>query len=259
MALQCDRREFTRGNVIAFTKTDHYAPRPMAEYWKDVDEAELWSIDSRSGTPRKAVKAIGLAVIDVEGSQYLAQALHEDDCEILMTEITPKECHVEIRLFGPEEKRYHFCVCGARDPLKGFIAYSHRDEDLKRELQTHLYSLRSKVEFWSDEEQLAGAEWERKIEERLAQAEVVILLLTPEFFKSDFCQHEMRTALNRYRSDAALVIPVLVRNVFFKASEVAALQVLPRNRRPVVNWEDRNDAYVEIAEEIERALAARSR
>lgn len=70
-----------------------------------------------------------------------------------------------------------------KPPLKLFISYSHKDQSYLDELTTHLSLLRRDgiIADWNDRKINAGQEWERQIDTNLEQADIVVLLVSPDF------------------------------------------------------------------------------
>jgi CheY-like chemotaxis protein len=59
----------------------------------------------------------------------------------------------------------------------------------------------------------------------------------------------------RHENGEATVIPVIVRPCNFKVDPiVSSLQVLPKNARPVTSWNDRDDAWMNVVDGINRVL-----
>ena len=72
---------------------------------------------------------------------------------------------------------------------------------------------------------------------------------------SEYCYSiEMERALERHKAGEARVIPILLKPVDWSGAPFGSLQVLPRNRRAVTSWKDRNAAFAEIAKEIRETL-----
>src|SRR5262249_4445290 len=65
---------------------------------------------------------------------------------------------------------------------------------------------------------------------------------------------EMEQALQRHRTGLANVIPLLLRPVDWQPASFAHLQALPRNGKPVTRWEDRDEAFADIAKDIRLAI-----
>jgi internalin A len=149
----------------------------------------------------------------------------------------------------------------ARPPAPGrrqldvFISYSHRDERFKDELETHLKLLQrvGLIREWHDRNIEAGDEWRSRIDDHIDRADIVILLISADFIASDYCyEKEMRRALERHAAGDARVIPVIVRDVNWKLAPFAALQMLPRDARPVGDAPSRDAAWRAVSEAIER-------
>ena len=94
-----------------------------------------------------------------------------------------------------------------------FISYSHRDEELRDELEIHLKLLNRQgvIRTWYDREISAGEEIDSRISTELEKADIILLLVSPYFLASDYCYEvEMQRAMERHREGSARVIPVLV-------------------------------------------------
>jgi hypothetical protein len=138
-----------------------------------------------------------------------------------------------------------------------FISYAHEDEPFKDELDKHLKVLKrsSKVEIWNDRELVAGQEWDAGIMEELARANIILLLISVDFNASDFIwDKELAAAMVRHQEGTARVVPVILRKCDWTDLPYAILQALPRNATPVADYENRDDAYTEIAQGIEQLV-----
>src|SRR5258708_39265386 len=121
-------------------------------------------------------------------------------------------------------------------PAALFYSYSHRDEDLRRKLETHLAPLRREGVFgeWHDHMIGAGTEWKGQIDAHLNAAKVILLLISADFLASDYCYDvEMMRALERQANDEARVIPIILRPVDWQNAPFAKLQVLPTAGKPI--------------------------
>ena len=138
-----------------------------------------------------------------------------------------------------------------------FFSYARQDKTLRDKLEDHLSNLkyRGLIETWHDREISAGTEWARQIDIHLDTADIILLLISSSFMASEYCYSiEMQRALERHDKKEASVIPILLRPVLFTDAPFAKLQFLPSNRKPVVNWRNRDGAFVDIALGIERVV-----
>ena len=129
--------------------------------------------------------------------------------------------------------------------LRVFFSYSHKDETLRNELETHLKLLqyRSLISTWHDRKIEAGEEWKQKIDENLERADIILLLVSVDFIASAYCYAlEMTRALQRHEEKSARVIPIILRDVDLAGSPFVKLQGLPSNLNPVTKWPDRDSA-----------------
>jgi TIR domain len=91
------------------------------------------------------------------------------------------------------------------------FCYAREDELFLNQLKAHLKPLqrRGLIEVWHDRDISAGMEWEREISQHLNTAQIILLLISPDFMNSDYCYGvEMKRALERHERKEAQVIPI---------------------------------------------------
>ena len=136
-----------------------------------------------------------------------------------------------------------------------FFSYAHQDKWLRDELEKHLSNLkyRGLITTWHDQDIQAGEQWAQQIDIYLSKAHIILLLISADFMASQYCYgSEMKRALERHQQREADVIPILLRPVLFTDAPFAKLQMLPTNRKPLMQWQNRDSAFVDIACGIER-------
>lgn len=144
-------------------------------------------------------------------------------------------------------------------PISLFYSYSHNDEALRDELETHLSLLRRQgvIRNWHDREMTAGTEWEGQIDRNLDAADVILLLISADFLASDYCyDKEMKRALERHAAGTARVIPVILRPCDWHSAPFWKLQALPKDGKPVTTWGNRDEAFTDIARGIRHAVTS---
>src|SRR5262245_41244834 len=95
-----------------------------------------------------------------------------------------------------------------------FISYAHADEKLKNRLLVHLGALKRErlIGVWHDRMLSPGENLDRAIEAELAAADLVILLVSPDFINSDYCtEKEMQRAFARAKDGRCKVVPVILK------------------------------------------------
>ena len=142
-------------------------------------------------------------------------------------------------------------------PFKVFISYSHRDMELRKELDRHLRMLNRQniISTWTDSDISPGTEWKPQIMENLNNAQIILLLISADFIDSEFCYSiEMEKALARHKADKARVIPIILRPVYWEIAPFGKLQALPSGGKAVTLWNSRDEAFRNIAEGIVAAV-----
>jgi nucleoside phosphorylase len=142
---------------------------------------------------------------------------------------------------------------GGRKSLKVFISYSHQDIKLLNELKKWLFPLEQQglIESWHDQQVVSGDEWSHKIASELDNADIILLLISPDFMASKYCyEREMRRAMERHAAGEARVIPIMLRPIDLGMAPFNILQSLPTRSSPVTNWADRDQAFLNIAKGI---------
>ncbi len=130
-----------------------------------------------------------------------------------------------------------------------FFSYSHKDEDLRNELEIHLASLKRQgvISTWHDRRIAAGEEFVGKISENLESANIILLLVSPYFIASDYCYEvEMKRALERHESGEAKVIPVILHPCDWHGTPFGKLLAVPRDGKPVSKFPNLHDAFLDI-------------
>jgi tetratricopeptide (TPR) repeat protein len=141
--------------------------------------------------------------------------------------------------------------------LEAFCSYAHEDEDWRNKLEKHLSSLKREklITSWYDRKIVPGTEWASEIDSHLNTAQIILLLISPDFIASDYCWgKELKTAMKRHQAGEARVIPVIIRPVDWQRTPFKKLQALPTDGKPVANWPNPDDALLNIAQGIRRAV-----
>jgi hypothetical protein len=167
-------------------------------------------------------------------------------------------------IMGTEELGLYFILAGTLEAGKReqqvFVSYSHRDEQYLRKLEVSLAGLqRNKlISIWHDSKILPGQEWGREIDENLNTADIVLLLVSPDFLASDFVySHEMTRSLERHHAGSATVVPIILRPADWQNTPLGSLQALPSNGRPVSIWGNRDEAWLNVAQGLRRLISSK--
>jgi TIR domain len=141
-------------------------------------------------------------------------------------------------------------------PISLFYSYSHKDEALRKKLETHLSLLRYEgvIRDWHDRRIVAGTEWDGIIKDSLDHAGIILLLVSADFLASKYCGDvEVARAMEHHEAGTARVIPVILRPVDWHSALFGKLQALPRDGKAVTRWKNRDEAFTDIARGIREA------
>lgn len=140
-----------------------------------------------------------------------------------------------------------------------FFCYAQEDDTLRQELEKHLQALQRQglITIWHNRNIKAGAEWEREIDKHLNTAQIILLLVSPDFMASDYCYSiEMQRALERHERGEVRVIPVILRPVLWRDTPIGKLESLPTGGTPVVSstWHDPDEAFYDIVSRLRQVI-----
>lgn len=143
--------------------------------------------------------------------------------------------------------------------IKVFCCYAHRDTSLLENLKAHLTLLQRQglISLWVDTDISPGSNWEQEIEKHLNTAHIILLLISSDFLYSDYCySKEMFRALDRHQREEAIVIPIILRPVYWQGAPFAKLQVLPTGAKPILSssWHSMDEALLDVVNGIGAAI-----
>lgn len=150
------------------------------------------------------------------------------------------------------------------EDIKAFISYRSTDSVHAAALRRHLIPftrvsepMKPKAWYldpWLDSEQLlAGDALGDSIESAIAEADLLICLLSARYFESEWCRREREMA----ETHGVRVIGVLVSQCAYQAWGFDDSIVLPPSARPVDAWPSADAAWEATVEAIRKACEAR--
>jgi len=141
--------------------------------------------------------------------------------------------------------------------VKLFFSYSHKDEDLRNELEIHLAPLKNEglISSWHDRRITAGRDLDQDISFELESSQVILLLISAHFLASKYCyEKEMARALERDKEGSAVVIPVILHPCDWQHSPFRHLRVTPTDGTPVSKYTNLQEAFAVVARDIRDAI-----
>jgi hypothetical protein len=120
---------------------------------------------------------------------------------------------------------------------KVFISYSHADKDWLDRLKRHLKPLvrEGNLDCWDDTHIQAGDDWKQEIQNALDTAQVAVLLISADFFASDFIDEtELPPLLEAAKAKGVRILPVILSaSRFARSPELARIQAVNPPSRPL--------------------------
>lgn len=143
--------------------------------------------------------------------------------------------------------------------LPVFISYAHESSQSKSMLVTHLASLKREgiIKVWDDGAILPGQEWDKKINDNLQAARIVVFLLDAHFMDSDYIHRvEVQRALELHETNKCAIIPVNLNYADLRGTPLSKFQSLPHGpSRPIASYvHNPDEAWYQVAAGIRRVV-----
>ena len=138
-----------------------------------------------------------------------------------------------------------------------FFSYSHADETLRDRLEKGLAMLKRQgaIDTWHDRRIPAGDVLDSSIDAAMEAADVVLLLVSPDFLASSYCYDvEMKRAMERHEQREARLIPVILRPCDWQESPLRSFLATPKDGKPITKWADIDEAFQDVVASIRAAL-----
>lgn len=138
-----------------------------------------------------------------------------------------------------------------------FVCCAESDALYQCALFRHLAPLRrlKRITLHHSGEFPPGENREAEIRPWIHAADIIILLLSPDFFDGHETFHvEFRTALAHQKDDGAVLLPVFIRSLDRTHTGFAGIQSLPDNGKAVRSWSDDDEAWTNVTAGIVRVI-----
>jgi hypothetical protein len=133
-----------------------------------------------------------------------------------------------------------------------YVSYDEIDLELWKKLENQLESMKEWVTVKDRFTIRAGEELKTEIANLLSNADIILLMVSPEFRTSEMCQYEVDEAMKR-RSQVR-IIPIILRPIDWSSTPYGKLQPLPKNGKPVAEATDIDKAFNTIATKIKEVV-----
>jgi hypothetical protein len=252
---------FTGGDSLDYWQTN----KTRIINWFDIDDSfakelqveklELLTFQLRDHLIEKIVRAVSRGL-----QKELSNAEQYDQIQKGWDVKETQEAQVIIPKAAGDVKRNHEAETKAAKPLKLFLSYSHKDESLKDQLDKHLTALKrsNKISVWNDRRLRGGEEWDDTIKEELQHADIILLLVSLDFIRSEYIwNYELNAAIERHKQGSCKVIPIFLSEGDYKDMPFEKLQGYPKDAIPVTSFPpgERDKIFLEIVNGLREDIA----
>ena len=131
---------------------------------------------------------------------------------------------------------------------KVFVSYAHDQLPAAKRLKTALavQEKKGKIDFWYDQDIRPGTRWEAEIEAKIGEADIIVLLLSPEFWASGFIWDKELPLVEARQRAGARVLCVMLSDNDFQDTQWSALQAVPQldgRLTPISRWPNQDAAW----------------
>jgi hypothetical protein len=146
---------------------------------------------------------------------------------------------------------------------KVFISYSHADKEWLDRLKRHLKPLvrEGNLDCWDDTHIRPGDDWKQEIQNALDTAQVAVLLISADFFASDFIDEtELPPLLDAAKAKGVRILLVIISaSQFDWNSSLARFQTVNPPDRPLAKMTpaEQEDVFNHLAQTIRAAFDPR--
>lgn len=131
--------------------------------------------------------------------------------------------------------------------IKCVISYSHSDEELFKRFLVHLkmISRTYPLQIWTDRRIKAGQDIDTNIETYFNEAEIVFILVSCDYVKSDYCyEKELEIAYHRHNASKCVIVPVILSKVAtIDELPFHSINRVPRDGRAIRSFRSREDGF----------------
>src|SRR5215469_7914611 len=113
--------------------------------------------------------------------------------------------------------------------LEIYCCYDLADLGFYQALKKQLAPLihRGWIHLWDEQQIPPGQEMMQERERHLRSADLLLLLISPDFLASETSQHLMSIALEMHRSEKTVTLPILLRPCRWQETMLSTFQILP--------------------------------
>jgi hypothetical protein len=143
-------------------------------------------------------------------------------------------------------------------PIDAFISYSHADAKALDRLHKHLAMLlrEGALSAWTDHKLLPGAKLDGEIGAALESSGLFLALISPDYLASKYCYDKEFLHAEQLAEEGRLrIVPIIIESCDWQASPFAKYLALPKDGKPISEWTNENNAFLDVVTGLRRILA----
>ncbi len=143
-------------------------------------------------------------------------------------------------------------------PATLFCAYAKTDELYYQVLEKHLDSLKQEgyIASWYSRQVVSGVNWTCVVDPHINTATIILLLLSPNFLSSDYCQgFEMQRARERHATKEAYLFPILLKSADQREALLVSSQIVSTDIEPISCSTDQDELFTHVIRTLRTTIA----
>lgn len=142
-------------------------------------------------------------------------------------------------------------------PVRLFISHSDNDVAYIDRLDKHLSVLRREglVDHWHCGRLAPGDDADALTQMHLEDSDIILLGISADYLASErLHSSHLSSAIHRQDEGRTRVIPLVLRPVEWASGALGRLQPLPKSGRPISNWQDQDEAWLEVVRGLRQVI-----
>jgi hypothetical protein len=242
------RDEEASADERVFEKVKRTGLKRESGYMYYVKDGDVWALPRpRRGVPKAKPRCVCQVGLKVDHATYLYFVDADGDIARKRRDGTPLPVIRDSINDSVDPGR----------PIRVFIAYSRRDRSFLEQFCAALapYEQSGQLQVFVDSRIVPGQIWEAELQEQLAQARIVVMLLSNDFLNSRYCMdEEVPRALARHRRGECQIMPVLIRACRYDKSTLAELQAVQPDDRAVDEHDRKDSAWKAVTVRLDEVI-----
>jgi hypothetical protein len=137
-----------------------------------------------------------------------------------------------------------------------FISYADKDTSYLTELTARLTVLQrtNSFTFWSKQNLIVGDSWKTIINDKLTNADIILILVSTDALASDHVYDEITQAILQSKLGKSIIIPIILRSCIWKDTILEEVSQYCIATVPIANQDNKDEAWTNIIKGISEYL-----